>query len=219
VDNMQINMENPLTMLTRILYIALFLVAGFPQPLAWAGETAPGTTKLQPGVHPMVTLSTNLGEIVLELDEAKAPLTVKNFLDYVDSGFYNNTIFHRVIPGFMIQGGGMTADMTEKPNRSPIKNEADNGLTNNRGTIAMARTQIKDSATSQFFINVAENTFLNHSGRDFGYAVFGKVVKGMEIIDAIAKVKTGNRSGHSDVPVEPVVIQSATRTQQSAETK
>lgn len=206
-------------MLTRILYIALFLVAGFAQPLAWAGEATPGTTKPQPGVHPMVTLSTTLGEIVLELDETKAPISVKNFLDYVDSGFYNDTIFHRVIPGFMIQCGGMTASMTEKPNRSPIKNEADNGLTNNRGTIAMARTQVKDSATSQFFINVADNTFLNHGGRDFGYAVFGKVIKGLEIVDAIAKVKTGNKSGQSDVPIEPVVIQSATRTQQSAETK
>ena len=161
----------------------------------------------------MVTLTTSLGEIVLELDEAKAPITVKNFLEYVDSGFYNETIFHRVISGFMIQGGGMTAAMDEKPNRSPIKNEADNGLTNHRGTIAMARTQIRDSATSQFFINLADNAFLNHGTRDFGYAVFGKVVKGIEIVDAIAKVKTGSKKGQSDVPVEPVIIQSAKRTE------
>ncbi|HIJ82756.1 MAG: Peptidylprolyl isomerase [Magnetococcales bacterium] len=200
-------------MLTRILYIALLLVAGFVQPSAWAGETVPNQkqSKNQTGAHPMVTLSTSLGEIVLELDEVKAPITVKNFLEYLDSGFYNDTIFHRVIPGFMIQGGGMTPSMDEKPNRSPIKNEADNGLSNDRGTIAMARTQVKDSATSQFFINVADNTFLNHGSRDFGYAVFGKVVKGMEIVDAIAKVKTGRKAGQSDVPLEPIAIQSATR--------
>ncbi len=197
----------------RILYIALLFVAGFMQPLAHADETASGQKPKSTGVHPMVTLTTSLGEIVLELDEVKAPISVKNFLEYVDSGFYNETIFHRVIPGFMIQGGGMTAAMDEKPNRSPIKNEADNGLANNRGTIAMARTQIRDSATSQFFINVADNTFLNHGTRDFGYAVFGKVVKGIEIVDAIAKVKTGTKKGHSDVPVEPVIIQSAKRTE------
>lgn len=196
----------------RILYIALLLVAGFIQPTAWAGETVPGHNKNQPGARPMVTLATSLGEIILELDENKAPITVKNFLEYVDSGFYNDTVFHRVIPGFMIQGGGMTAAMDEKPNRSPIKNEADNGLTNTRGTIAMARTQAVNSATSQFFINLADNTFLNHGTRDFGYAVFGKVVKGLDVLDAIAKVKTGSKSGHTDVPVTPVTIQSATRT-------
>ncbi|MBF0423182.1 MAG: peptidylprolyl isomerase [Magnetococcales bacterium] len=196
-------------MLARFLYIALLLVVGFAHPSP--GTAATGQTPIPTGVHPMVTLTTSLGEIVLELDETKAPITVKNFLAYVDSGFYNDTIFHRVIPGFMIQGGGLTASMDEKPNSSPIKNEADNGLTNVRGTIAMARTQVKDSATSQFFINVADNAFLNHGSRDFGYAVFGKVVKGMEIVDAIAKVKTGNKAGHSDVPIQPVTIQSAAR--------
>ncbi|MBF0418692.1 MAG: peptidylprolyl isomerase [Magnetococcales bacterium] len=202
-------------MLARILYIALLLVAGLVHTCPAGADTTgkPTQSTQTTGAHPMVTLSTNLGEIVLELDEAKAPITVKNFLEYLDSGFYNGTIFHRVIPGFMIQGGGMLASMEEKPNGNPIKNEADNGLLNNRGTIAMARTQVKDSATSQFFINLADNSFLNHGGRDFGYAVFGKVVKGMEVVDAIAKVKTGNKAGHSDVPKEPVTIQSATRSQ------
>ncbi|MBF0111033.1 MAG: peptidylprolyl isomerase [Magnetococcales bacterium] len=200
-------------MTIRILYIAMLLVAGFIHESAIAGETAPGQKPGQTGVHTMVTLTTTLGDIVLELDEAKAPITVKNFLEYIDSGFYNGTIFHRVIPGFMIQGGGMTPDMDEKANRAPIKNEADNGLANLRGTIAMARTQIRDSATSQFFINVADNAFLNHGKRDFGYAVFGKVVQGMEVVEAIAKVKTGSKKGHSDVPNDPVIIQSAVRSQ------
>ncbi|MEO5345575.1 MAG: peptidylprolyl isomerase [Magnetococcus sp. YQC-9] len=160
----------------------------------------------------MVTLTTKHGDIVLELDEAKAPITVKNFLDYVDAGFYDGLIFHRVIPGFMIQGGGMTPDMREKPNNEPIKNEANNGLVNTRGTIAMARTQVVDSATSQFFINLVDNPFLNHGKRDFGYAVFGRVVSGLEVADKIASVKTGMNRGHGDVPVEPVIILKATRT-------
>ncbi|MBF0309258.1 MAG: peptidylprolyl isomerase [Magnetococcales bacterium] len=147
-----------------------------------------------------------MGDIVLELDREKAPITVENFVTYVRDGFYNDTIFHRVIPGFMIQGGGMDAQMKQKSTRAPIRNEADNGLKNLRGTICMARTQEINSATAQFFINLKDNDFLDHGRRDFGYAVFGKVVKGMDIVDRIAAVRTGNKGGHQDVPVEPVTI-------------
>ncbi|MNN59578.1 Peptidyl-prolyl cis-trans isomerase A precursor [compost metagenome] len=136
---------------------------------------------------------------------------MKNFLSYVDSGFYNGVQFHRVIPGFMIQTGGFSADMEQKDPQAPIKNEADNGLHNVRGTLAMARTSDINSATSQFFINLADNAFLDHGGRDFGYAVFGKVVRGMEVVDQIARVRTGNRGMHQNVPVEPVLIESAKR--------
>ncbi|AYA41908.1 peptidylprolyl isomerase A [Xenorhabdus nematophila] len=156
-----------------------------------------------------VKLMTSAGEIELELDSNKAPITTKNFVEYVNEGFYNNTIFHRVIPGFMIQGGGFTKDMKQKPTRDPIKNEADNGLRNLRGTIAMARTADKDSATSQFFINVTDNAFLDHGQRDFGYAVFGKVVKGMDVVDKISQVKTENVGPYQNVPVKPIVILSA----------
>ncbi|MBF0614985.1 MAG: peptidyl-prolyl cis-trans isomerase [Magnetococcales bacterium] len=180
--------------------------------LVGTARAADTSTKPKTGAHPMVTLTTNHGDIVLELDEAKAPISVQNFLSYVDAGFYDGLIFHRVIPGFMIQGGGMTPDLREKRNNAPIKNEADNGLLNARGTIAMARTQVVDSATSQFFINVADNAFLNHGKRDFGYAVFGRVVSGMETVDKIAAVKTGHNRGHSDVPMEPVTILKARRT-------
>ena len=159
----------------------------------------------------MVVLSTTHGDITLELDAEHAPITVENFLAYVEDGFYDGTIFHRVIPGFMIQGGGMDASMNEKKTRAPIKNEADNGLSNTRGTIAMARTQVVDSATAQFFINLSDNTFLDHGARDFGYAVFGKVVDGMDVVDTIAEVQTGDRGMHQNVPVEPVVIESARR--------
>ena len=158
---------------------------------------------------PHVLLTTSLGEIELELDDAKAPVTVANFLGYVDAGYYNGTVVHRVIPNFMIQGGGFTADMQQKETRAPIQNEAGNGLANERGSIAMARTNDPDSATSQFFINHKDNDFLNHGGRDFGYAVFGKVVRGMDVVDRIAKVRTGNRGMHQNVPVEPVLILSA----------
>ncbi len=151
---------------------------------------------------PMVLISTSLGDIKLELYEEEAPITVANFLSYVEEGFYDNTIFHRVINNFMIQGGGITADMKQKPTKAPIKNEAENGLKNERGTIAMARTADKDSATSQFFINHRDNSFLDHGTRDFGYAVFGKVVEGIEVVDKIAVVQT--RPG--DVPVETVSI-------------
>ncbi|MDT3543707.1 peptidylprolyl isomerase A [Cronobacter sakazakii] len=158
---------------------------------------------------PHVLLTTSAGNIELELNSQKAPATVKNFVDYVNSGFYNNTIFHRVIPGFMVQGGGFTADMQQKPTNAPVKNEADNGLPNARGTIAMARTAEKDSATSQFFINVADNAFLNHGQRDFGYAVFGKVVKGMDVADKIAQVQTHDVGPYQNLPSKPVVILSA----------
>jgi len=155
------------------------------------------------------TIETDFGTIELELDEKKAPSTVKNFADYARSGHYDNTIFHRVIDGFMIQGGGFTADMEQKPTKAPIRNEAMNGLKNARGTIAMARTMVVDSATSQFFINLVDNAFLdfrNPTPQGFGYAVFGKVTKGMEVVDKIAKVQTGNHGMHQDVPVKPVTI-------------
>jgi cyclophilin family peptidyl-prolyl cis-trans isomerase len=157
-----------------------------------------------------VRLETSMGDIVIELDEKKAPITVKNFLQYVEEGFYGGTIFHRVIPNFMIQGGGFTADMTQKQTHPPIANEAKNGLKNDRGTVAMARTNNPDSATSQFFINHKNNDFLNFAGPgNPGYAVFGKVVEGMEVVDKIAAVETTTRSGMRDVPVKPVLIKSA----------
>lgn len=158
----------------------------------------------------MITIVTNKGEIKVELFEETAPISAENFKTYAKDGHYDGTIFHRVIPNFMIQGGGMDADMQELSTRDPIKNEADNGEQNLRGTLAMARTQVVDSATSQFFINLRDNDFLNHGGRDFGYAVFGKVTDGMDVVDAIAAVQTGNRGMHQDVPVEAVVIESVT---------
>jgi cyclophilin family peptidyl-prolyl cis-trans isomerase len=159
----------------------------------------------------MVVLNTSHGKIAIELHADEAPLTVENFLRYVDDGYYDGTIFHRVIPGFMIQGGGFTSDMRQKQTNPPVKNEADNGLKNSRGTLAMARTAAVDSATSQFFINLSDNAFLDHGKRDFGYAVFGRVVEGMDVVDAIAGVATGRVGGHDDVPKEPVTIESATR--------
>ncbi|MDH0499975.1 peptidylprolyl isomerase [Stutzerimonas stutzeri] len=156
--------------------------------------------------NPRVLLTTSLGEIELELEAEKAPVSVENFLGYVDSGFYDGTVFHRVIPGFMIQGGGFGEGLNQKPTKAPIKNEADNGLHNVRGTVAMARTQNVNSATSQFFINHRDNDFLDHGSRDFGYAVFGKVVRGMEVVDQIAQVPTGNRAMMQNVPLTPVKI-------------
>lgn len=161
---------------------------------------------------PYVELETTMGNIVIELNQEKAPNTVANFLEYVKSGHYDGTIFHRVIDGFMIQGGGMDANMKEKSTNAPIQNEADNGLKNEVGTIAMARTSDPHSATAQFFINVKDNSFLNFSGKNpqgWGYAVFGKVVEGMDVVDAIKGVRTGNRGYHADVPLENVVIESA----------
>jgi len=161
--------------------------------------------------RPHVLLSTSMGDIELELKADKAPISVANFLAYVDSGYYTDTIFHRVIPGFMIQGGGFTADMDKKDTLAPIKNEADNGLLNKRGSVAMARTGVVDSATSQFFINSKDNDFLNNGSRDFGYAVFATVVKGMDVVDRISDVSTGSKNGMGDVPLKPVIILSAKR--------
>ena len=161
---------------------------------------------------PRVNLTTSLGVIVLELDAQKAPRTVENFIQYVNDGHYNGTVFHRVIPNFMIQGGGFTAEMQQKPTRAPIALESRNGLSNVRGTVAMARTNVPDSATAQFFINVQDNRFLDQSqSRDgHGYAVFGKVVTGMDVVDRIRAVPTGRRGMHADVPAEPVIILHAT---------
>jgi cyclophilin family peptidyl-prolyl cis-trans isomerase len=164
--------------------------------------------------YPMVEMETSEGTIKIELWADKAPITVNNFLAYVDEGFYNGTIFHRVIEGFMIQGGGLTPDMKEKKGHAPIKNEATAELKNARGTIAMARTSVVDSATAQFFINVVDNDFLNHrdtTARGYGYAVFGKVVEGMEVVDKIRAVQTATRGPFQDVPVTPVVIKSVKR--------
>jgi len=160
----------------------------------------------------MIILSTNLGDITLELFADKAPLTVQNFLAYVDEGFYDGTIFHRVIPDFMVQCGGFTQDMQQKKTHAPVKNEADNGLSNEPYTIAMARTSDVNSATSQFFINLADNTFLDHGKRDFGYAVFGKVAQGTDVVDKIAEVKTGSKGGHKDVPLATVTITKVRKT-------
>ncbi len=160
---------------------------------------------------PIVRLQTSMGQICIELDSENAPISSKNFLSYVKDGFYEQTIFHRVIPNFMIQGGGFTEQMKQKKTKAEIKNEADNGLKNTRGTLAMARTQVVDSATCQFFINLADNDFLNHKSptpSGYGYAVFGKVTEGMEVVDEIAKVATGSHGAHQDVPKEPVVIES-----------
>lgn len=157
----------------------------------------------------MITIETSKGPITLEMHEKEAPETVANFLAYSAEGFYDGTVFHRVIPGFMIQGGGMDADMTQKETKAPINNEAKSAKPNARGTIAMARTSAPHSATAQFFINVADNSFLNFTREDmqgFGYCVFGHVVQGMDIVDAIAAVATGSKQGHSDVPVEPITI-------------
>jgi peptidyl-prolyl cis-trans isomerase B (cyclophilin B) len=167
---------------------------------------------MQENTYPKVLLSTSLGDITLELAQKKAPVTVQNFLDYVNSGFFNGTIFHRVIPDFMIQGGGFTEKMEQKATRSPIVNEADNGLKNDRGTIAMARTSDPHSASCQFFINLKNNSFLNHSGKTpqgWGYAVFGWVTEGMKVVDEIAQVETGAWGPHQDVPQTPVVINEA----------
>jgi len=156
-----------------------------------------------------VSLTTNKGIIVIELDETKAPVSAQNFLSYVNEGFYDGTVFHRVIKGFMIQGGGMDTAMQQKRPHASIKNEADNGLKNDKYTVAMARTGEVDSATSQFFINTADNVFLNHGTRDFGYAVFGRIVAGKRVVDLIEAVNTSSKGMHGDVPVEPVIIEKA----------
>lgn len=162
--------------------------------------------------NPQVLMETSMGNITIELFKEKAPITVKNFLTYVKEGFYDGLIFHRVIKDFMIQGGGMNEALEQKKPKFAIKNEATNGLSNKRGTLAMARTAIVDSATSQFFINTVDNAFLDHQGKQadrFGYCVFGQVIDGMDVVDQIRAVKTGSKNGHGDVPVEPVFITSA----------
>ena len=165
------------------------------------------------GTQTIVQMVTNKGDITITLDAEKAPISTENFLNYVRDDFYAQTIFHRVIPNFMIQCGGFTTEMAQKKTKAEIKNEADNGLKNLRGSLAMARTQIVDSASSQFFINLADNEFLNHQGKNpngYGYAVFGQVTAGMDVVDEIAKVATGNKDYHQDVPVEAVIIESIT---------
>ena len=159
----------------------------------------------------MIRFETSHGGFTVELFEKQAPVTVKNFLQYVDDGFFDGTIFHRIVPGFVIQGGGLTADFANKKTRAPISNEANNGLKNTRGSLSMARTNDINSATSQFFVNLKDNAFLDHGPRDYGYAVFGRVSDGMEVIDKIAAVSTGNRRGYQDAPLEDVVIVSARR--------
>lgn len=160
----------------------------------------------------MITLETNFGDIKIELDHANTPTTAKNFEQYAQEGFYDGTIFHRVINGFMVQGGGFDEKMQQKQTKTPIKNEANNGKQNKRGTVAMARTQDPHSATAQFFINLVDNDFLNFSSESpqgWGYCVFGEVVEGMDVVDKIKKVSTGNHAGHQDVPTEPVIIKKA----------
>jgi cyclophilin family peptidyl-prolyl cis-trans isomerase len=191
-----------MTPLTVIAFLLWFQAVGAPQPVAPA--PAPG--------NPVAVIATSMGDITVELFKDRAPASVENFMRYADEGFFDGTIFHRVIPGFMIQGGGFTPEMVEKPTRPPIRNEAANGLSNSRGTIAMARTQALRSATSQFFINVADNrSKLDHRGyspADFGYAVFGRVLSGLEVADSIGATKTSTVGEHDDVPVEAVVIKS-----------
>lgn len=185
----------------------LFLVLAFGIVGSAVAQGGP-----KPESNPRVAFDTSKGRIVVELYADKAPKTVANFLQYVKSGHYNGVIFHRVIDGFMIQTGGFTADMSQKPTKPPIANEADNGLGNDRGTLAMARTADPNSASAQFFINTVGNDSLNHRSKTpqgWGYAVFGKVVEGMDVVDQISKVRTGTKSGHQNVPVEPVVIQKA----------
>jgi len=186
---------NPFRRRTLLSFTAIALSAALP---------------VQAADDPRVLLKTNVGDIVLELNREKAPVSTENFLQYVKSGHYNGTIFHRVIPGFMIQGGGFSANMQEKQTRAPIRNEASNGLRNDAYTIAMARTGNPQSATAQFFINTRDNAFLNYPGQDgWGYAVFGKVIKGMNVVDKIKQVPTGTVGPYQDVPLQPVIIQSA----------
>lgn len=185
-----------------------FVLAGIVAAMT-LGSTGPASAQ----DNPVVVMETSLGSLTIELHRDRAPLTVDNFLSYVDDGFFEGTVFHRVIPNFMIQGGGLTPTLVEKPTRDPIRNEAANGLTNGRGTLAMARTPVVDSATAQFFINLVDNDFLNHRGTDpqsFGYAVFGRVTEGLDVLDAIGAVRTQRQGPHQDVPVEPVVINSVT---------
>jgi cyclophilin family peptidyl-prolyl cis-trans isomerase len=164
----------------------------------------------------MIRFETTLGTFTIELFEQDAPVTTRNFLEYVDAGHFDGTVFHRIIPGFVVQGGGLTADMKQKATRAPIRNEADNGLKNRRGTLSMARTNDPHSATSQFFINLVDNASLNPGRGGAGYAVFGHVTEGMDVVDKMAAAKTGNKSGHQDVPVTPIEVKSAERVEKDA---
>lgn len=196
-------MEAPVrSMFTALLKFSLVCLAVMFQ-FAYADDKA--------ATNPKVAMKTNMGTIVIELDQEKAPISVENFLSYVDDGYYKGTIFHRVIPDFMIQGGGMDVDLKQQKTKDPIKNEAKNGLKNVRGSLAMARTNDVDSATSQFFINLKDNNFLDHGARGFGYAVFGKVVEGMEVVDKIATIPTKRSGYHGNVPTTPVIIESVTK--------
>jgi len=200
------------TLASTLLLTAALARATDPAPGA-APPAKEGTKMEQTGKNPVVVISTSMGDIEAELYADKAPETVKNFIAYAQSGHYDGTVFHRVIKDFMIQGGGMTPDMSQKPTKAAIKNEADNGLKNLDGTLAMARTSQVDSATSQFFINVKDNAFLDHKSKTpqgYGYAVFGKVIGGTDVVEKIEKVPTGNKGMHQDVPTEPVVIKSIT---------
>jgi len=198
--------------LRRTTLACLALAAALPLALPAQSQPSSCSASLK-GKAPMkVKLTTSMGDITLELDKEKAPLSTENFVKYVESGHYNGTIFHRVIDGFMVQGGGFDKDMHQKPTNAPIKNEAANGLKNDNYTVAMARTGVRDSATSQFFINVKDNDFLNYSAESaqgWGYAVFGKVVEGKDVVDKIRKVATGNSGGNQNVPLKPVVIEKA----------
>jgi len=184
----------------------IFIIYIILSSITYVSLNAISETKNDKGENPVVLIKTSKGNIKIELNKEKAPKSVENFLVYVYEGFYNNTIFHRVIKDFMIQAGGITEDFKQKDTKAPIKNEANNGLKNVRGSVALGRTAAVDSATSHFFINVVDNSFLDNGVRDFGYAVFGKVIDGMDVVDNIANVKTGR----GDVPVEPVIIESIT---------
>lgn len=188
----------------RVLILSMMLF--FTTTLSFATENKMSDT------NPKVKLTTSLGDIVIQLNSEKAPISAANFLTYVNEGFYNGTVFHRIIPDFMAQGGGFDTSFNQKEVHAPIKNEADNGLKNTRGTLAMARTNVPDSATAQFFINYKDNAFLNHTGKNasgWGYAVFGEVIEGMDVVDKMAMQATGNRSGHQDVPKTDIVIEKA----------
>jgi peptidyl-prolyl cis-trans isomerase A (cyclophilin A) len=167
----------------------------------------------------MIRFETSLGDFTIEFFEKEAPLSVANFNTYIDEEFFDGTIFHRIVPGFVIQGGGFTEDMSQKRTKAPVKNEADNGLKNSRGTLSMARTNDINSATSQFFVNLKDNDFLDHSRGNFGYAVFAKVTEGMDVVDKIAAVETGRKKGFDDVPVEAVIMKSVRKVKAPAKTK
>ena len=186
--------------------LIIFMMLILTSTLSFATEKSMSTAQ------PKVKLTTTLGEIIIQLNTEKAPVSSANFLDYVKAGFYDGTIFHRIIPGFMAQGGGFDTSFAQKATKAPIINEADNGLTNKRGTLAMARTNDPNSATAQFFINYKDNSFLNHTGKNasgWGYAVFGEVIEGLDVVDAMAKEPTSNRGGHQDVPKKDIIIDKA----------